>query len=130
MPAERRAISSGSPFEDMAGYARAHIDGDWVFVSGTAGPDPVTGALPPDPVAQARNALAIIAATLAQAECGWADVVQVRVFLASRDPVVEVSRLLGALFSDPRPTNTTLICGFPDARILVEIEMVARRHAP
>ena len=28
---------SGSPFEEMAGYARAVIDGDMIYVSGTTG---------------------------------------------------------------------------------------------
>ena len=33
----RRLISSGSPFEEIAGYSRAVADGQWVFVSGTSG---------------------------------------------------------------------------------------------
>ena len=37
--AERRAILSGSTFEDEIGYARAVVDGDWVHVSGTTGFD-------------------------------------------------------------------------------------------
>jgi hypothetical protein len=40
-----------------------------------------------------------------------------------------VSKLLGATFADPRPTNTTILCGFPVAEIKVEIEVVARRRA-
>ena len=31
----RRLISSGSPFEAAAGYSRAVVDGEWVFVAGT-----------------------------------------------------------------------------------------------
>ena len=36
---ERWAISSGSKFEELAGYSRAIVDGEWIFVSGTAGQD-------------------------------------------------------------------------------------------
>ena len=35
----RRLISTGSPFERTAGYSRAVVQGDWVFVSGTTGFD-------------------------------------------------------------------------------------------
>jgi enamine deaminase RidA (YjgF/YER057c/UK114 family) len=37
---ERRAIPSGSTFEEQIGYARAVVDGDWVHVSGTTGVEP------------------------------------------------------------------------------------------
>jgi enamine deaminase RidA (YjgF/YER057c/UK114 family) len=36
---QRRAILSGSAFEEQIGYARAVVDGDWVHVSGTTGFD-------------------------------------------------------------------------------------------
>ncbi|MFN4098742.1 MAG: RidA family protein [Pararhodobacter sp.] len=124
----RWAISSGSKFEELAGYSRAVVDGDWVFISGTAGTDPETGAFAPDAETQARHALDVIAATLAKAGTGWRDVVQVRVYLADRADVVPVSKLLGALFSDPRPTNTTIICAFPVEEIRAEIEVVARKR--
>jgi hypothetical protein len=32
----RQFISSGSIFEQEIGYSRAIVDGDWVFVSGSA----------------------------------------------------------------------------------------------
>lgn len=35
----RRHIESGSLFEEQIGYARAVVDGDWIFVSGTTGFD-------------------------------------------------------------------------------------------
>ena len=123
----RTAISSGSPFEELAGYSRARIDGEWIFVSGTSGHDPAIGGFAATAEEQARRALDVIAETLAKAGATMADVVQVRVYLAERDDVVPVSRLLGALFSDPRPANTTILCGFPVAEIKVEIEMVARK---
>jgi enamine deaminase RidA (YjgF/YER057c/UK114 family) len=88
-----------------------------------------TQTFPPETADQARNALAIIGETLAKAGASFADVVQVRVYLASRDDVMAVSKLLGATFADPRPTNTTILCGFPVAEIKVEIEVVARRRA-
>lgn len=124
---KRRAIYSGSKFEELAGYSRALVDGDWIFVSGTAGADPASGAFFASVEDQARRALDIIAEALAQADASLADIVSVRVYLASRSDVVAVSRILGETFADPRPTNTTIICGFPHEDIKVEIEAVARR---
>jgi enamine deaminase RidA (YjgF/YER057c/UK114 family) len=124
----RRAIYTGSKFEELAGYSRAVVDGEWVFVSGTAGYDPRTGQFPATAVAQAQVALRSIAEALAEAGAGMQDVVRVRVYLADRADVVEVSKLLGQAFSDPRPTNTTILCGFPVEEIKVEFEVTALRR--
>lgn len=125
----RRAIYSGSPFEELAGYSRAVVDGDWIFISGTAGYDPAIGGFDPDAAVQTRRALDIIAAALAEADASMRDIVSVRVNLASRDDVNAVSRLLGQTFADPRPTNTTVIVGFAVEEIKVELEVIARRQA-
>lgn len=124
----RRSIYSGSKFEELAGYARALVDGDWVFVSGTAGYDPATTAFPEDVADQTRQALKTIGQALAEADASLADVVAVRVYLSSRDHVMPVSEILGRTFSDPRPTNTTIICGFPVEEIKVELEVTALRR--
>lgn len=124
----RRSIYSGSRFEEIAGYARAVVDGELIFVSGTAGYDPATMEFADGAAAQARRALDTIAAALAQAEARLSDIVSVRVYLAAREHVMPVSEVLGHTFADPRPANTTILCGFPDERILVEIEAVALRR--
>ena len=51
-PAERRPISSGSPFEETIGFSRAVRMGDRVLVSGTAPINP-DGSVHPDPFFQA-----------------------------------------------------------------------------
>ena len=45
----RRLISTGSPFEETAGYSRALVHGDWCFVSGTTGYDYTTMTMPISP---------------------------------------------------------------------------------
>lgn len=124
---ERQAISSGSRFEELAGYSRAVVDGEWVFISATAGSE-TDGGFSPDAALQARRALAIIGTALAEAKAGFADVVRVRVYLADRADVMAVSKILGETFAAPHPTNTTIICGFPDERIKVELEMTALKR--
>jgi enamine deaminase RidA (YjgF/YER057c/UK114 family) len=124
---ERQAISSGSRFEELAGYSRAVVDGEWIFISATAGSE-TDGGFSPDAALQARRALAIIGTALAEAKAGFEDVVRVRVYLADRADVMAVSKILGETFGAPRPTNTTIICGFPDERIKVELEMTALKR--
>lgn len=124
---ERRAISSGSKFEELAGYSRAVVDGEWIFISATAGTE-ADGSFSPDAVQQTRRALAVISAALAEAGAEIADVVRVRVYLADRADVMAVSKILGETFAAPRPTNTTIICGFPAEEIKVELEMTALRR--
>lgn len=121
----RRTISSGSKFEEMAGYSRAVIDGEWIFISGTAGYDFETNEISEDAEEQARQSLRTIQHTLDQAGASFADIVRVRVYLADRSDVMAVSKVLGEIFSDPRPTNTTIICGFAMPEMKVEIEMTA-----
>src|SRR5438445_11093529 len=53
----RRFVSSGSPWEELAGYSRAVVDGRWVFVSGTVGYDLRTKTWPPTAETQHATAL-------------------------------------------------------------------------
>ena len=118
----RRRIASGSPFEPTFGYARAVVDGDLVFVSGTA---PITsdGAPPPDAYGQARRCLEIILEALKEAGAGPGDVVRTRVFLVDRADFDEVARAHGEVFADIRPASTAVIvAGLLDPRWRVEIE--------
>ena len=126
----RWTISSGSKFEELAGYSRAVVDGEWIFVSGTAGYDFGDHSISEDPAEQTRQSLKTIAAALDRAGATLADIVRVRVYLASREDVMAISKVLGETFSDPRPTNTTIICGFAMPEMKVELEVTALRRTP
>jgi len=128
MESKRWTIETGSKFEKLAGYSRAVVDGEWVFVSGTAGSDGATGEFSDDPAEQARCALQQISDALEQAGAALSDIVRVRVYLSHADHVLAASQVLGAAFSDPRPANTTIICGFAVPEILVEIEATALKR--
>ena len=81
----RTHIFSGSTFEELAGYSRAVVVGDHIYVSGTVGINFQTGKLPEDAAGQAEQALDTIEKALHQAQSGLHDVVRVRVFLTSPD---------------------------------------------
>ncbi len=124
---ERRLISTGSSFEELAGYSRAVVDGDWVFVSGTTGFDYASGDIADDVVEQTHQTFRNVEAALAEAGCGLADVVRVRVFIAAREDFARVAPILGTYFRDIRPANTTVVAALVDERMKVEIEVTARR---
>lgn len=125
----RWAISSGSKFEGLAGYSRAVVDGEWIFVSGTAGYDFLDHSISDDAAEQTRQSLKTIAAAPGKAGATLKDVVRVRVYVADRADVMVVSKVLGETFSDPRPTNTTIVCGFAMPEMKVELEVTALRRA-
>ena len=124
----RKTFFSGSKFEDMAGYSRAVADGRWVFVAGTSGHNPKTGALSDDVQEQTRESLRTIEAALKEAEASLEDIVRVRVYVSDRDHVMPVSAVLKETFDKIRPTNTTIVCVMADEGMKVELEVTALRH--
>ncbi|MER6566062.1 RidA family protein [Streptomyces sp. NPDC001093] len=126
---ERRAILSGSAFEEQIGYARAVVDGDWVHVSGTTGFDYTTMTISDDVVEQAEQCLRNIEAALTEAKCTFADVVRVRYLLPDRADFEPCWPVLRRCFGAVRPAATMLECGLADPRMKIEIEVDARRHA-
>ena len=123
----RRTISSGSTFEEQIGYSRAVVDGDWVHVSGTTGFDYSTMTIADDVVAQADQALANVAAALAEAGCGFGDVVRVRYLIPRAADFEACWPALRRAFGAVRPAATMQECGLSDPRMRFEIEVTARR---
>ena len=121
----RQLISSGSPFEEVAGYSRAVVDGRWVFVAGTSGF--AQGQIADSVEDKAEQAFATIAAALKQAGSSLADVVRVRVLITDAQDFDKVARICGKHFKGIRPANTTMVCGLVDPRMKVEIEVTARK---
>ena len=126
-PGKRSYISSGSPWEALAGYSRAVAQGEWVFVSGTVGFDRTAQAWPESAQAQAETALDTIEAALQQAHLQLADVVRVRVYVPDRADVAAVSAVLKQRLGAARPANTTVCCALAVAEAKVEIEVTALR---
>ena len=123
----RRFISSGSPYEDLAGYSRAVVEGEWIFVSGTLGQNFATMSMPESAAAQAEQALDTIEAALAQVPAGLMDVLRVRVYVPDRGDVVAVSGVIKRRLGAARATNTTVCCALAVEGAKVEIEVTAKR---
>ena len=122
-----RLISSGSRFEAEAGYSRAVVDGDWIFVAGTTGFDYAQMTIVDDPAEQTRQAFRNIEKALAEAGARLADVVRVKYYVPDAADWPAIVPVLGEAFGAIRPAATALICGLVDPRMKVEIEVTARR---
>ena len=116
----RRLISSGSSFEAEAGYSRAVVDGEWIFVADTTGFDYAQMTIADDLAEQARQAFRNIATALA-------DVVRVKYYVSDAADWPAMVPVLGEVFGAIRPAATALICGLVDPRMKIEIELTARR---
>lgn len=122
----RRFITTGSPWETLAGYSRAVVDGGWIFVSGTVGADLATGRLARGAKAQAEKSIDNIEAALQHAGGTLTDVVRVRVYVPRRRDVVAVSEVIKRRIGPARAANTTVCAPLAVAGAWVEIEVTAR----
>jgi enamine deaminase RidA (YjgF/YER057c/UK114 family) len=126
---ERRRISSGGPWEAVAGYSRAIAVGDSCWVAGTtdAGSDGISRH-PGDAGAQTRAVLGIIEAALAEAGFALTDVVRTRMFVTDMTRWEEILAVHGAVFGEIRPAATLVEVGaLIEPSVLIEIEAEARR---
>ena len=128
----RRLISSGGPWEAIAGYSRAVVVEDACWVSGTtdAGPDG-RSRHPGDAGEQARAALEIVGQALEEAGFAMTDVVRTRIFVTSMaDDAGPVLAIHGEIFGAIRPAATIVeVTSLIEPSLLVEIEAEARREA-
>ncbi len=126
----RKLVSTGSPFEETAGYSRAVMQGDWCFVSGTTGYDYTTMTMPDTVEQQTRNALATIAGALKDGGFELADVVRAHYYITDQADVDTVFPILGEHFGDIRPAATMIVCQLNKPEMKIEIEVTALRRTP
>lgn len=121
---DRQLISSGAPWEAIAGYSRAVRVGPMIHVAGTTASDRQGRAVGKgDAYAQTRHILTIIEAALEEAGASLQDVVRTRMYVCDMGDWEEVARAHGEVFRDIRPAATLIEVGRligPD--FLVEIE--------
>lgn len=121
----RRRVSSGTPWEEIAGYSRAVRDGSRVLVSGTTAThgDRLIGG--DDPAAQALFVIDKIEGSLQSLGASLADVVRTRVFVSRAEHWEPVARVHGERFAEVRPANTLVEARLIGDEYLVEMEAEA-----
>jgi reactive intermediate/imine deaminase len=127
MKIKRTKIFSGTPWEPLAGYARAVQAGEMVYVSGTTGTDPSGKVLNPgDAYAQTVQAIRNIENALKRLGLGLEHVVRTRVYLTDIERWQEVAKAHAEFFGEIHPAMSLIgVTRLVDPEMLVEIEAVA-----
>ncbi|MBD2462476.1 RidA family protein [Oscillatoria sp. FACHB-1407] len=124
---ERKLVSTGTPWEAIAGYSRVVRVGPFVYVSGTTAAD-TNGQIqhPGDVYGQATYIYRKIEASLQSVGATLKDVVRTRVYLTNMDEWQQSTRAHHDFFSEIRPANTLVeVSRLATADMLVEIEVDA-----
>ena len=126
-------ISSGSEFEEIASYSRVAVvpdaGGDWLFMAGTTGFDYAAMTISSNVEEQTHQVFQNIRGALERAGSGLQDVVRIQVFLARAEDFQKVAPIVGHYMKPAMPANTTVVAPLVDERMLIEIEVTARKPA-
>ncbi|MGH9439358.1 MAG: RidA family protein [Terriglobia bacterium] len=127
MKIKRNKIFSGTPWEPLAGYARAVQAGDVVYVSGTTGVDPSGKVLAPgDAYGQTIQAIRNIESALQRLGLGLEHVVQTRIYITQIERWKDVAKAHAELFGEIHPATSLVgVQGLIDPEMMVEIEATA-----
>lgn len=108
-------------------YSQGIASGDLVFVSGQVGIDPATGAVADGIEAQAEQALRNVAAVLAAAGLGMADVVKTTIWLTNPEHFGAVNEIYARHLPAPAPARSAPVVASLPRGFLISIEAIARR---
>jgi enamine deaminase RidA (YjgF/YER057c/UK114 family) len=119
----RTCYSSGTPWEQMAGYSRAVRVGPHVAVAGTTAADS-DGNIQHigDPAGQARYILQKIAVALHEAGASLEQVIRTRIYLRDIADWEAVMHVHGEIFGSIRPACTLVRAELINPAMRVEIE--------
>jgi reactive intermediate/imine deaminase len=104
--------------------------GNVLQTAGQVGTDPATGLYPEGVEAQTAQVLKNLAAVLEAGGATFDDVIMLRVYLANEGDFAAMNSAFDAFVpahtpSGVLPARTTVVTGFADAQILVEIDALA-----
>lgn len=122
-------LKTGSKFEESASYSRLVVVDNWIYVSNTAGRNPVSKEIPDDLLQQTQQVFDNIEAALASVEACLGDVVMSRVFIQNPADTMAVMDFIGTKFKGIDPATTVTSPPLGSSEYKVELEVTAYRGA-
>ncbi|MDQ8164513.1 MAG: RidA family protein [Gemmatimonadota bacterium] len=113
--------------EAIGPYAQATKAGGFLFTAGQIALDPATmQVVEGDITSQAEQVMKNLNAVLANAGCGWKDVVKTTIFITTFDDFAKLNEVYGKHLGATKPARSTVaVAGLPKG-VRVEIECVAK----
>ncbi|MCX8072099.1 MAG: RidA family protein [Candidatus Binatia bacterium] len=128
---QHEAVATSLAPAAIGPYSQAIVAGDWIFLSGQIGLDPKTGELVAGgTAAEARQALANLAAVLRAAGGELSTVVRTTLYLVDLADFATVNEIYSSVFSPPFPARVTVGVASLPRGARIEVEAVAYRRPP
>jgi 2-iminobutanoate/2-iminopropanoate deaminase len=121
----RQAVSTDSAPAALGPYSQAIIANGFVFCSGTAGIDPVTGAVAEGIEAQAEQALRNLDAILAAAGASLATLVKTTIFYQNVDDFAAINAVYARYMPEPPPARSAPANVNLPRGLLISIDAIA-----
>jgi 2-iminobutanoate/2-iminopropanoate deaminase len=124
---KQKALITDLAPKALGPYSQGIDAGDYVFVSGQVGLDPLSGKAAEGIAAQAEQAFKNVAAILDAAGCTWSDVVKVTLWLTNAEHFAPVNEIYARFVGDPAPARSAPIVAALPRGFLISVEAVAKR---
>lgn len=119
-----KKLSTGTPWEEIAGFSRAIRCGDRIFIAGTTATGPAGIVGKDDPAAQMEFILDRIEHAINELGGQLADIIRTRIYVSNIEHWEIVAKIHGERFHNIRPVNT-LVQAKLVSDCLVEVEAEA-----
>lgn len=118
-------VKTGGKFEEIGSYSRLVTVDNWIFLSNTAGRNPETKEISPDPLEQTDQVFENITRALVAVGSSLEDVVTTRVFIQDPKNTHMIMGRFGEKFRGIDPTTTVTNPPLGSPEYAVEIEVTA-----
>lgn len=121
----RQAVSTDAAPTAIGPYSQAIVANGFVFCSGTAGIDPVTGDVPDGIEEQTELALRNLDAVLTAAGASLATLVKTTIFYANVDDFAAINAIYARYMPDPPPARSAPANVELPRNLLISIDGIA-----